>query len=398
MIVPVLNRFLHWGAVGIISPVLVLLVMSKGVPVESVGLVLAFSSAIVVLLELPSGVLSDLIGRRRVYLISLLAGIASKAAIFLARGTLGLYVGFGLYGISRAFSSGSIEATYIDDYIARRGKEGLHKLIAAMSLGETAGLALGCLAGGYIPSLWKRLAPAQNEYAGNLLAQILVLAALVVLTLATRYRDTGSSRVGLGRFIDESRRFLLESRTLRLLLAGAAFWGISFNAIEVYWQPRLLELAGEAEGSAPYGILNGGYFLAAALGSVLAGAIMARSSGCRRTKGSMALAGGLRVATGASMIALSIQGGVPGFAVFYLATMLLNGMMGVPENTVFAAAVPESKRASFLSLASLTMQAGGIVGSLAFSAVKRFAPISAIWVAAGALFAASAILYFRARE
>lgn len=397
MIVPVLNRFLHWGAVGLISPVLVLLVMSKGVPVESVGLVLAISSATVVLFELPSGVLSDLIGRRRVYLISLIIGIASEAAILLARGRLGLCLGFALYGVSRAFSSGSIESTYIDDYIARHGKERLHTLITAMGLGETAGLALGCLAGGYVPSLWKRMAPGRDTYSGNLLAQIVIFLGLVVLTLATRYRDGARPRTRLCIFIEESRRLLAGSRVLRLLLMGTAVWGLSFNAIEVYWQPRLRELAGGAKGSALYGLLNGGYFLAAALGSVIVSAAMSRSSGSRHT-GNMALAGGLRVAAGASMIALSAQGGVPGFAIFYLATMFLNGMTGIPENTVFAATVPESKRASFMSLASLTMQAGGIVGALAFSAVKRFAPISAIWAVAGSLFAVAALSYFTAKE
>jgi len=398
MIVPVLNRFLHWSVVGLISPVLVLMIMSKGVGVESVGFVMALMSTALVLLELPSGILSDLIGRARVYLVSLIIAAAALATLFFARGMLGLCIGFALYGISRAFSSGSIESAYIDAFISRKGKDKLHSFLTALGIGETAGLALGSLAGGFIPSLWRRMAPSQNPYGGNVLAQIGLIAILFALTLATRRPESIDPHMKLGRFLAESGSFLRESRLLRLLLAGVALWGISFNAIELFWQPRLRESIGEGSSASPYGLLNAGYFLAAALGSLLINAILSRAKATRRKPSSLALIGCLRVAVGASIIALSRQGGVPGFAFFFLTTMFLNGMMGIPENTVFAAAVPSEKRASFLSLASLTMQVGGIVASLAFGAVKRIAPVGTIWLIAGTLFAGSSLLYFRAHR
>jgi DHA1 family quinolone resistance protein-like MFS transporter len=122
ILVPVLNRFLHWSVIGILSPVLVLLIMSRGIAVETVGLVMALMSASIVLLELPSGILSDLIGRKKVYLLSIVIAIIALSIVSLSRGMIGIGVGFVLYGASRAFSSGSIESTYIDDFIARNGK------------------------------------------------------------------------------------------------------------------------------------------------------------------------------------------------------------------------------------------------------------------------------------
>lgn len=71
MIPAFINRFLHWSVVGVISPVLVLMIMSKGVGLELVGVAMALLSLTVFALELPSGVLSDMIGRKRVYLVSI---------------------------------------------------------------------------------------------------------------------------------------------------------------------------------------------------------------------------------------------------------------------------------------------------------------------------------------
>jgi DHA1 family quinolone resistance protein-like MFS transporter len=393
MIEATINRFLHWSVVGLLSPVLVLMIMSKGVGEESIGLVMAAMSATVVILELPSGVLSDLIGRRRVYLASILLAIAALTALYFSRGPAGLVLGFVLYGASRAFSSGSIESSYIDDFLARKGKERLHSLIAAMNVGEAAGLALGALAGGWIPMAWGRLDPSGNRFGGNLIAQLAILLALLALTLLSRHRDPGGRRARLGAFIGESRDFLRGKGALRLMLLGTALWGASFNAIELYWQPRLRDLIGESSDTAIFGIMNGGYFLAAMLGSLAAGAFLSA-----RRLSALSLVGGLRILAGIAILALSAQPSVPGFAFFFLAIMGLNGMAGVPEGTALNAILPEGKRASFLSLASLAMQLGGIAASLAFGLARRFAPIGAIWAVAGCLFLGSSALYFRARR
>ena len=71
MITALSNRFLHWFTVGVGATVMVLLMLSKGGSVETVGLVAAIFSGFVILFEFPSGVLSDLVGQKKIYLFSL---------------------------------------------------------------------------------------------------------------------------------------------------------------------------------------------------------------------------------------------------------------------------------------------------------------------------------------
>ena len=99
MLIPFVNRFLHWGAVGIVSPVLVLMVMSKGAPLEGVGVVMAAMSIAAVALELPSGMLSDLLGRKRVYLASLAISLAGYALMLSARSMVAVCAAASIYGV-----------------------------------------------------------------------------------------------------------------------------------------------------------------------------------------------------------------------------------------------------------------------------------------------------------
>lgn len=111
--------------------------------------------------------------------------LAARLILVPAEGFPPVFFGFALYAISRAFSSGSIEAIYINDFIRKRGADNLHKLMSVMSAGETIGLAGGALIGGLLPMLWDRFRPDDNRYSGNLVAQIIILCALAALTMST---------------------------------------------------------------------------------------------------------------------------------------------------------------------------------------------------------------------
>jgi len=60
------------------------------------------------------------------------------------------------------------------------------------------------------------------------------------------------------------------------MLAGACFWGLTFSAIEVYWQPRLKDLLGSDSQTWIFGIINSGYFLASLFGVLAIGALLSK--------------------------------------------------------------------------------------------------------------------------
>lgn len=132
-------------------------------------------------------------------------------------------------------SSGSIESDFIDGYLARRGKERLHRIITAMNVRETLGSALGALLGGGLPAWWARLFPGDNKYDGK------------------RPTEHGSLEV----FLRGSLSLVKSSKALRLLLVGIVLLGFSFVA------------------------LNGGYFLMSVVGTLVVGYLISASGRSR---------------------------------------------------------------------------------------------------------------------
>lgn len=390
-IVPVAaaTRFLQWGILGIIIPVSNLLRMSKGLGLAELGFSAAITAGIVVALELPTGVLADRLGRKLTYLASLVFQAASCVVLLFSGGFIAVSLGFGLYGISRALSSGSLEALLIDRYIESHGDGTLHRLMSATNAADTAGLALGSVAGGFIPSLWVAISPASNRYHGNLVAMLFLLALLSVLVLVSVSDRPSAARddAGLGTFMKDSVRFIGRSPALLAFLTAGIAWGFAFSAIETYWQPRIAGIAGAAGSDSLNGFLSAGYFLAALVGSLAALPLLEKT----RIGPGLALLI-LRLMTAAFVVVLALQSGAMGFAVLYVAMFFWNGMASPLENTVLNRALPSDKRASMLSMVSMAMQLGGLVGSVVFGLVVGAAGIPVAWFAAATVLGASAFL------
>jgi len=70
LIVYTLNQTFHWFMIGLLFPVFVLFQMDKGLDLFQLGITNGVRAATIIFLELPTGGLSDTIGRKRVYLMS----------------------------------------------------------------------------------------------------------------------------------------------------------------------------------------------------------------------------------------------------------------------------------------------------------------------------------------
>lgn len=388
MIVPILNRFLQWMVVGVISPILVLLILSKGVDLSGVGLVVGISSACVFLFEIPSGILADLWGRKAVYLVSLAIQLLALAVMFSCRDFIGMAAGFALFGIARAFSSGSIESDFIDRRIETHGEEGLHSLMVGMGAGETAGLALGAALGGIVPMAWARMTDGENPYGGNLAVQAALVLTLLVITLVFLPGRGAHKAESFKPFARSIAGAFRSSPALRALTAGASAWGFSFFAVETYWQPRLRDILGSAEQSWVFGTVGAAYF-----GFAIGGTALAGLAGPLFRKAPFAWIAAFRALTGAAIAALAARGSLSCFLPPFFLIMGLNGAAGVSESAAINTIVDAKTRSTMLSIGSFAMQLGGVVGAGTFSFLLRTRSIGFAWTVAGAVFALSSLLY-----
>jgi MFS family permease len=109
---------LRWFPVGLLIPIGVLLMLSRGLSLTEIGIAFSVQGLVVLALELPTGGLSDSLGRRPVLILASLVGLLSLAILYLADSLAMFAAAMFLQGVFRALDSGPLEAWYVDATLA----------------------------------------------------------------------------------------------------------------------------------------------------------------------------------------------------------------------------------------------------------------------------------------
>ena len=109
---------LRWLPTGLLIPIIVLLALSRGLSLTEIGVVFGLQGLVVLFLELPTGGLSDALGRRPVLILASLVGLVSLSLLYVADSVALFAAATILQGVYRALDSGPLEAWYVDATLA----------------------------------------------------------------------------------------------------------------------------------------------------------------------------------------------------------------------------------------------------------------------------------------
>jgi MFS family permease len=142
--------FINYFSLGLLMPVLNLILLEWGADFKTLPLLIGLYALSVLLFELPSGICADLLGRKTAFLISGIAKLFSLTLLIAADGIALLIPCVILNGISRAFSSGSLDALLIEQAVDLRGDDCIPKVSSRLSMLEAGGFATGSILGGFV--------------------------------------------------------------------------------------------------------------------------------------------------------------------------------------------------------------------------------------------------------
>jgi hypothetical protein len=394
---------LTWLPAGLGMPAFVLLMQVRGLDLSTIGAVFATYGIVTVAMELPTGGLADVLGRRAVLLASAAATTAAFVALaFATRPGQFLAVAV-VKGVARALSSGPAEAWYVDAVHAGDPAADLRPGLARGSGAGSAALAGGTLAGGALPLVAPSVGPVVPLAVAPLCAALAAAAlfAVVALTMVEPDRRASRSRPlavvrSVPATVAAGVRLGLRSGALARLLLGSVSLGVALNAIELLTPGRLASLTGGAEsGSATYAAVAALGFAASAAGAGLAGPVVRllggvpwRATAAGMTATAFALGG---------LAATASLGGKPGLvatATGYVALFLGLGVANPVRSQLLHARVAASERATLLSIDSLLLQLGGAASALGLGALAGSAGLGVAWAVAGSslLLAAAAVI------
>jgi Major Facilitator Superfamily len=393
---------LTWLPAGLGMPAFVLLMLERGLDLVTIGTVFAAYGVVTVLMELPTGGLADVIGRRGVLLASAALTTLSFSAMAFAT-TAAQFLALSVAkGLARALSSGPAEAWYVDTVHAIDSGGDLRAGLSRGSAAGSAALAIGTLAGGGLPLLVPSGWPVPPLAAPMVCAAFAgaTLFAVVALWMTEPHRPAARPRLvavllAVPATIVTGAQLAVRSSSLVRLLAGSIALGVALNAIELLTPSRLAVLTGSAEtGSAGYAAVAAGGFLASALGAAVAVPVarLFRGVTWRATVAAVVLT----AASLAGLAATAQLSGVTGLvatAVGYVTLFLGLGIAHPLRSELLHQRIGASERATLLSIDSLLLQLGGVASALGLSVLARSFGLGVAWsVAAVALLAAAAAM------
>ncbi len=239
-----LRRFALYGFLKnqqYFAPFLLLVFLEKGLDYFQIGLLIGFREACINLMEVPSGVVADLYGRRRSMLLSFSAYIISFVLFATAEGIPLLAAAMFLFSVGEAFRSGTHKAMILD-WLNRqeRSGEGIRvygftrswaKAGSALSVLIAAGLVFWT--GRYSTIFWFSIPPY-------------LFAMLNFLGYPSFLDRSAPAGVSFREAATHLKRSLADAfrniRIRRLILESSAFEG-AFRAGKDYLQPVLQQVA-----------------------------------------------------------------------------------------------------------------------------------------------------------
>lgn len=355
---------LNYFSQGLLVAVLSLILLDKGLRFSDIAVAMGVYALTVAVLEVPTGLLADRIGRKRVFLFALIVQAVSFVVFLFGYGTFAVIIGIFFFGVGRALASGSFEALFIDRYTDAYGDIAMPKAIRALSVSEAAGLAAGALLGGFLPIFALTWMPSlTSAYDIDLLFRLLLSVLLLFLVwvwIPADHSKDAACQLSVKVQLSESYRVVHKSKNIKLLLISVVATGFALCVLESYWQPQLLTLLdNNVINTAPLGILSVLYLLSLMLGNMFVSQIVTKH--VIYTKNVYLFC---RFAMGVSLLLLLVSTSIVGFFVFYCAFYFFFGGANIAEGTMINLDTPNRYRASILSTQSLVMQIGMLLAAV----------------------------------
>ena len=387
---------LRWFPTGMLIPIMALLPLERGLTLPQLGLAAAIQGFVVLGLELPTGGLSDSLGRKPVLLMAGVLSLVSLGLLFVADSFAMFAAVWAVQGVYRALDSGPLDAWFVDAALADDPEADISRGLAGGGAVLGVAIAAGALIAGGLVALdpFPSIEALALPVLAAVVAQVVSLVALAFLLTEVRpakgwHAMTQSVR-RVPAVIGETFGLLRRSRVLMALVAVELFWGFGMVTFESLLPVRLTEVTSGADAAAAImGPVGSAAWLASALGAALV-PLASRRFGIALTAGAM------RVLQGVTIVGMALFAGPVGVIAAFLANYVVHGASNPLHMTLLHQQVTSSHRSTVLSLNSMVSMPAGSFGLIALTALADGTSVSTAMIVGAIVIAAAAPLYLPA--
>lgn len=216
----------------------VAILSSRGFSLVEISMAETVFHLVSLLLELPSGILADVFGRKRMLIVSAMLGMTANVAMFLSGGLSTVCISMGLTAASYNFASGTGDALAYDS-LKCAGQEGRFDRYESnqLTIYRLCG-GLSTLCAGLALTLGYKIAYASSLVTG--LMQILVLSGLQEVQLQ-KFQEDSTLAQRLLLCAKESLGFLKTGARALLLMLANSLVGAMDTLLLFFLQAKLPE-------------------------------------------------------------------------------------------------------------------------------------------------------------
>jgi len=205
---------------------------ARGIGVQGVVWCEIIYSMTVTLLEIPSGILSDKLGRKRLLVIAGILDILEFVVIFNAHSfwMFGLAVFFA--GVGQALYSGSQHALLYDSLLTEQRQGDYEKLLGRLSAIDMTGHVAAALSGGVLA----RIFSFEFNYIVSIFSKIAAFAVFLTLKEPPRLTKTESETPSGLRAAKQALALFKSQPLVVLYCASGMVLGASLGYLDEFWQ------------------------------------------------------------------------------------------------------------------------------------------------------------------
>ncbi|MDR1330058.1 MAG: MFS transporter [Oscillospiraceae bacterium] len=204
----------------------------RGMNVQTIVYAEIIYAFTVTVFEIPSGIMADSFGRKRMLVISGVLAAAELLLVLFAHSFLQFAAAIFLAGVSTAFSSGSENALLYDSLLHEGRQDDFEKLLGRLSAVDFIGSTAAALGGGVLANFF--------DYEFNYIISIFSMctAAAVALTLKEPpvLTKSESEISGAARYAKQAVSVFRSQPTVLLFCLTGAVLGACMTYLDEFWQ------------------------------------------------------------------------------------------------------------------------------------------------------------------
>lgn len=201
-----------FGGFWFILPISILYLQSFGLTYTQIGILEFVAGLFAILLEIPTGVFADLIGRKWSVFIACVFWLIAMATIGLGSTFIIFLIGFALWGISESFFSGAISALLYDSLKKTKRENEYLKIRGKMLLLSSLALIFGSILGAYLYGINIRLPWLAYVFTS-------LITIIIALTMKEPYKSNKKYNLNNQiNHIGKSLRFTFTHKEVRWLI------------------------------------------------------------------------------------------------------------------------------------------------------------------------------------